>query len=188
MALTSILERAGVRWLLTGGVAAGLGGIVLGESLQRPAHEVRYSGTLSMAHCAPVAGRLACTFKYSLSVANTGRQTQASVRIELPAHLPRATVGTKISDIVASARKTPQPHVHQKSEIDSTGFIISELEPNTVVDIDLFCALCDRADLDAFRGIRVKVEARGSVTEADPRVSTFKNGVVNFLRVLGLFR
>ncbi len=188
MAATSIFEHTAVRWLLAGGVAAGLAGIVIGESLQRPAHEVRYSGRLSMAHCAPTPGPLSCTFKYRFSVGNTGNQGQASVRIEWPADPPRAMVDTKISDIVASARKTSQPRVQQQSEMGNTVFVISELEPNTVVDIDLFCALCERADLDAFRGIRAKVEARGRVTEADPRVSTFENSVINFLRVLGFFR
>lgn len=187
MAVTNIFERAGVRWLLAGGVAAGLGGIVLGETLLRPAHEVLYSGSLSMAHCATAAGQPACAFKYRFSVGNTGKETQDSVRIELPAQLPRATVGTRVSDIVASARKTPEAQVRQESATGSTVFLISALAPNTVVDIDLFCALCDRADVDAFRGIRAKVEARGSVTEADPRVTTFRNGIVKFLRVLGLF-
>lgn len=187
MTLTSILERAGVRWLLAGGVAAGLGGIVLGETLLRPAHEVLYSGNLSMAHCSTATGQPTCALKYRFSVGNTGTEVQDSVRIELPAELPRATLDTKISDIVASARKTPQALVRQEAATGSTVFLISDLAPNTVVDIDLFCALCERADVDAFRGIRARVEAKGNVTEADPRVATFRNGIVKFLRVLGLF-
>ncbi len=187
MALTDILERAGVRWLLAGGVAAGLGGIVLGETLLRPAHEVLYSGTLPVAYCAQIAGKPVCIFKYRFSVGNTGRETQDSVRIELPARLPQATITTTVSDIVASARKTPQAQVREESATGSTVFIVSELAPNTVVDIDLMCATCQRADLDAFRRLRAKVEARGSVAEADPRVATFRNGIIKFLRVLGLF-
>lgn len=188
MAIPRILERAGLRWLLAGGVAAGLGGIVLEETLLRPAYEVLYSGGLSVAHCASVAGRPACTLNYRLSVGNTGKERQDSVRIELPAELPRATVRTKVSDIVASARKTPQAQVQLEPATGSTVFVIRDLEPNTVVDIDLSCALCERADVDAFRAIHAKVEARGSVTEADPRVSTLKNGVTNFARTVGLIR
>ena len=186
--MTGLLERAGVRWLLAGGLASGLGGIVLGETLLRPAHQVLYSGSLSVANCAPVAGRPQCTFQYRLSVGNTGKEKQDLVRIELPAAPPRATLGTKVSDIIASARKTPQAQVRRESATGSNAFIVSGLEPNTVVDIELFCALCEPADLDGMRAIRATVEARGSVTESDPRVSTFKNGIVNFLRVFGLFR
>ena len=188
MAVPRILERTGLRWLLAGGVAAGLGAIVLEETLLRPAHEVLYSGSLTVAHCAPVAGRPACALIYRFSVGNTGKEKQDSVRIALPAELPRATVRTKVSDIVASARRTPQAQVQQEPGTGSTVFVIRELEPNTVVDIDLSCAQCERADVDAFRAIHAKVEARGSVTEADPRVSPLKHGVINFVRMFGLFR
>lgn len=51
MAYADILGRLGIRWLLAGGVAAGMGGIVLGETLFYPEHEVLYSGEVSMAHC-----------------------------------------------------------------------------------------------------------------------------------------
>ncbi len=184
-----MLERAGVRWLLTaGGVAAGLGGIVLGETLVRPSHEVLYFGAVSIARCVPAAAPAACILKYSITVANIGKEKQDHVRIELPVLLPQATVGTRVSDLIASARPTPQPRIRQEAATASTVFVVSELEPNTVVDIDLTCVPCERAILDAFRGIRAKVEARGRVSEADPRVSTFKKGVTDFLRMVGIFR
>jgi hypothetical protein len=182
------LYRSGLAWLLGGGVAAGLGGIVLSETLLRPTHEVLYAGAVSMQQCFASAGREVCAFQYRLSVGNTGRERQDRVRIEWAASLPRAAVGTRVSDLIASAKGTAMPIVQHEAGERMTAFTISDLAPNTVVDIDLTCTACERADVGAFGNSRPRIEARGSVSEADPRVSTLKKGAMNLLRVLGLFR
>jgi hypothetical protein len=187
-----MLDRAGLRWLLGGGALAGIGGIVLSETVWRPADEVLYSAAVSMEHCFVAAGREMCAFQYRLSVGNTGTRMQDSVRIEWPAALPRATIVTKVSDILASAKSTVQPVIHQETGsgtgVGTTVFTIGNLASNTVVDIDLVCSPCDGSDVKAFRVLRPRVDARGSVRQADPRVSTLQQGGMNLLRVVGLFR
>lgn len=187
MADTGWLHRR-MAWLLGGGVVAGLGGLVLGETLLRPTHEVLYSGAVSMQQCVTTAAREVCVIQYRFSVGNTGKEKQDRVRVEWAAALPRASVGTRVSDIIASAKATSMPDVKQESGERMTAFTISDLAPNTVVDIDWVCSTCERADLGVFRDLRPRIEARGSVSESDPRVSTLKKGGLNLLRVLGLFR
>jgi len=50
------------------------------------------------------------------------------------------------------------------------------------------CLACTPAQLHAMRQARVTVEARGALSEADPRVSALRHGAMNLLRVVGLLR
>ncbi|MBE0619047.1 MAG: hypothetical protein IH605_00480 [Burkholderiales bacterium] len=166
---------------------AGLAGIILGETLLSPEHEVLYSGSMAVAHCISIGDRQACTFNYDFSIGNTGKQEQESLRIVWPLDMQDWGVGTHVSDIIASARKTQEPRIRREFESGKTIYAISALMPNTMVLFQVRCLMCTPAELHAMQQARVTVEARGAVSEADPRVSALSHGAMNLLRVFGLF-
>ena len=176
------------RWIAGAAALAGVAGIVMSQTVLWPKYEVLYSGGVTAVHCANVEGRQGCTFIYEFSVGNTGRNEQESVRIEWPLDMQRWYVGTQIADIVASARKTPEPQIRPAFESGKTVYAINRLMPNTVVEFKVRCIVCTPAQLHAMQQAHVTVEARGVVSEADPRVSALRHGVMNLLRLVGLFR
>ena len=188
------MNRAGfalqglARWIAGGGVLAGVAGIVLSQTLLSPKYEVLYSGGVNVAHCTAIEGRRVCTFIYEFSVGNTGKMEQESLRIEWPLNMQRWYVGTQVADIIASARKTPEPQIRAAFESGRTVYTINRLMPNTVVEFKVRCMVCTPGQLHAMQQARVTVEARGAVSEADPRVSALRHGAINLLRVVGLFR
>lgn len=175
------------RRLAWGGALAGLAGIVLGQTVLSPTYEVLYSGGVIAQHCLIIEGGEQCTFVYAFSVGNTGKKEQASVRIEWPLDMQRWQVGTQVADIVASAKPTPEPQISSSYDAGNTVYTIDGLMPNTLVEFKLRCMACTPADLHAMRQARVGVQARGAVSEADPRVSALRHGIINLLRVVGLF-
>lgn len=181
------LQRT-ARWITGGGALVGLTGIVLSQTLLWPKYEVLYSGAVSAVHCASVEGRQACSFVYEFSVGNTGKHEQESVRIEWPLDMQSWYVGTQVADIIASARATPQPRIRAEFVSGKTVYSIDGLMPNTVVEFKARCMACTPGQLHAMQQARVSIEARGAVSEADPRVSALRHGAMNLLRVVGLFR
>lgn len=179
--------RRALRWVAGGGALAGVAGIVLSQTLLAPKHELLYRGSVSAAHCIKIDEREACSFVYGFTVGNTGRQAQESVRIEWPLDLQRWHVATQVADIVASAKKTPQPQILPAFEPDKTVYAISRLMPNVLVELRMACAVCTRAQMHEMQRAQPTVEARGEVYEADPRASTLRRGLMNLLRVAGLF-
>lgn len=175
------------RRLAWGGALAGVAGIVLGETLLSPKHEVLYSGGVTAAHCLTAEGREICIFVYEFSLGNTGKNEQQSVRVEWPLDMQRWQVGTQAADIVATAKPTPEPQVSSTYDAASTVYTIEGLMPNTVVEFKVRCMACTPADLHAMQQAKVKVQARGAVSEADPRVSAMRHAIINLLRVVGLF-
>ena len=183
-----MFDRIGIRWLLAGGVATGIAGIVVNETLLRNAHEVHYTGSLFMAFCSTKGTPPVCTMTYRFFIGNTGEKTQDRVSIEWLGVPSRTMVATNVSDIIATAHKTVQPVVTYESADNRAVISMSGFAPNTVVDIELHCRICDHADLDAFRSLRPQVEASGKVAHGDPREWTYLRGLMNLLRVIGLFR
>ncbi len=175
------------RRIAWGGALAGVAGIVLGQTLLSPKYEVLYAGGVSTAHCLTAEGREICVFVYEFSVGNTGKETQEQVRIEWPLDMQRWYVGTQAADIVASARKTQEPRILPSFESGRTVYEIDGLVPNTLVEFKVRCMTCTPADLHAMQQAKVKVQARGAVAEADPRVSALRHAIMNLLRVVGLF-
>jgi len=175
------------RWIAGGAALAGVAGIVLSQTVLWPKYEVLYSGGVTAVHCANVEGRQACTFVYEFSVGKTGRNEQESLRIEWPLDMQRWYVGTQAADIVASARKTQEPRILPSFESGRTVYEIDGLVPNTLVEFKVRCMTCTPADLHAMQQAKVKVQARGAVAEADPRVSALRHAIMNLLRVVGLF-
>jgi hypothetical protein len=180
------LPRA-LRWLAGGGTLAAAAGIFLGQALFAPNHELLYRGAVSAAHCVNIEERDACSFVYELSVGNTGKQAQERVRVAWPLDMQRWHLETRIADIVGSARPTQQPQVRPEFGPDKTGYTIDGLMPNTLVQLRMSCSVCTRAQLQAMRTALPAIEARGAVSEGDPRVSTLWRGFTNLLRVFGLF-
>ncbi len=181
------MGRAGLRWLLAGGVATGIAGMVMSETVFRSEHEVRHSGAVSMSHCATTAGRRHCTFQYGFSIGNSGDAVQERIRIAWPDGLPLTMTRFKVADIVGSARKTQPPVVEREPGEGRTAFTIRDLAPNTLVEFEFVCLACPPADLESYKTVTASVEARGSVRHGDPRASALWAAVVNFLAVIGLF-
>lgn len=187
------MNRAGfarqglARWIAGGGVLAGVAGIVLSQTLLSPKYEVLYSGGVNVAHCTDIEDRRVCTFIYEFSVGNTGKMEQESLRIEWPLNLQHWGVGTQVADIVASAKATPQPKIRPAFESGKTIYTIDGLMPNTMVRFNARCLACTPGQLQAMRQSRPVIEARGTVSEGDPRVSALQRGAMNVLRVVGLF-
>lgn len=175
------------RWFAGGGTLAAAIGIFLGQTLFAPSHELLYSGGVSSAHCVNIEEREACAFVYTLALGNTGKQAQPRVRVEWPLDLQRWHADTQVADIVGSARPTPQPRIQPEYGPDKTVYVIEDLMPNTMVQLHLSCSVCTRAQLHAMRDVRPAIDARGTLTESDPRVSALWRGFTNMLRVLGLF-
>ena len=176
-----------VRWIAGGGALVGMACIFLSQTLLSPTYEVLYSGGMSTAHCADVEGRQTCAFVYDLSVGNTGKQAQESVRIAWPLDMQHWDVVTQVADIVASAKKTSQPRIRPAFESGKTVYAIDGLMPNTLVRFSVSCLACTAGQLQAMRQARARVHARGEVSEADPRVSALLHGAINLLRLVGLF-
>jgi hypothetical protein len=186
MPLNSLLQGP-ARWIAGGGALIGIAGIVLGETLLRPTYEVLYSGAVSAAYCPELEERQTCAFVYDFTVANVGKETQDSLRIEWPLDMQRWDTGTQVSDIVASARATQQPQIQPVYEHGKTVYTISGLTPNTMVMIRASCLRCTPEQLQAMRETRPVIAARGTVSEGNPRASTLMRGFMNVLRLVGLF-
>ena len=184
----NFLSQGPLRWIAGGGVMAGVAGIILGQTVLSPTYEVLYSGGMTVAHCLSVEGEQACVFVYEFSVGNTGKKQQESLRIEWPLDMQRWDVGTQVADIVASARKTPEAQIRPTFATGKTVYAISALMPNTMVQFKVRCMACTPLELQAMQQARVSVKARGAVSEADPRVSAISHGIMNLLRIFGLFR
>jgi hypothetical protein len=167
---------------------AGVAGIILGQTVLSPKYEVLYSGGMTVAHCIGAEGGQTCVFAYEFSLGNTGEREQESVRVEWPLDMRRWEAGTQVADIIASARKTPEPQIRPEFESGKTVYSINALMPNTMVEFKIRCLACTPAELQAMQQARASVAARGAVSEADPRVSAISHGVMNLLRVFGLFR
>lgn len=176
-----------LRWFAGGGTLAAAAGIFLSQTLFAPSHELLYSGGVSAAHCIHIEERDACSFVYELALGNTGKRAQERIRIEWPLDTQRWHAGTQVADIVGSARPTPQPRIRPEYGPDKTVYTIEGLMPNTMVQLRMSCSVCTRAQLQAMRASRPVIEARGKVSEGDPRVSTLWRGFTNLLRVAGLF-
>lgn len=186
MSLNSLLQGP-IRWLAGGGVLIGIAGIVLGETLLRPTYEVLYSGALSGAYCPKIEARQSCAFVYELAVANIGKEAQDGLRIEWPLDMQRWDTGTYVSDIIASARETQPPRIQTAYESGRTAHTVSGLMPNTMVMIKASCLRCTPEQLQTMRETRPVIVARGTVSEGDPRFSTLMRGLMNVLRLVGLF-
>lgn len=175
------------RWIAGGGALAGVLGIVLNQTVFSPAYEVLYRGGIYAARCTDVDERSVCAFAYDLTVGNTGRREQDSVRIVLPLIPQNVGVDTRVADIVGSAAPTPQPQILHEPDSGNTIYTIIGLMPNTLVNFSLRCLTCTPAQLHAMQQAQVRIEARGAVSEADPRLSALRRGAMNLLRVVGLF-
>jgi len=175
------------RWIAGGGALAGAAGIVVSETLLSPTYEVLYSGGVSAAYCDNATGERACTFIYDLSVGNTGKEVQETVRITWPVDMRHWGPGTQVADIVGSARQTQQPQIQPAFDSGKTVYTISGLMPNTMVSFRASCYACTPAQLQAMRQAGATVEARGKISESDPRVSALMRGLTNMLRIVGLF-
>lgn len=173
--------------LAWGGALAGVAGIVLGETLLSPKYEVLYSGGVIAQHCLIIEGVEQCTFVYAFSVGNTGKKEQESVRVEWPLDMQRWQVGTQAADIVASAKPTPEPRIRPSFDTGKTVYTIEGLMPNTLVEFKLRCMACTPAQLHAMQQAHVTVKARGAVSDTEPRISALRHGIINLLRVVGLF-
>ncbi len=175
------------RWIAGGGALVGVAGIVLSEALFAPRYEVLYSSDVSAVLCNTFKGELACTFIYELSVGNTGKEEQESVRIAWPIDMRERRLSTRVADIIGSARKTQQPQIQPAYDADQTVYTINGLMPNTVVSFEANCFLCPPEQLRTMQQMRPAVQARGTVSEADPRVSALTRGLMNVLKLVGLF-
>lgn len=175
------------RWIAGGGALAGAAGIFLSETLLSPTYEILYSGGMSAVHCGISTGEQACTFIYDFSIGNTGKEVQETVRVTWPVDMRHWGTATQVADIVGSARKTQQPQIQPAFDSDKTVYTISGLMPNTMVSFKASCYACAPAQLQAMRQAGAKVEARGTTSEGDPRVSALMRGFTNMLRVVGLF-
>jgi len=169
-------------------VLVSLVAIVLSQTLLAPTYEVLYRGNMTVVHCFSVKGHETCVFTYTLSVGNTGKQPQDALRIVWPLDMRSWDIGAQVADIVASASKTQDAQIRRTFDSDQTVFEIARLMPNTLVDLRIRCLECTRSDVHAIRDARMTVEARGVVSEADPRVSALRHGAMNLLRVVGMFR
>jgi hypothetical protein len=175
------------RWITGGGVLIGIAGLVLSETLLSPKYELLYSADIGFAFCTDKDNRRACTFSYNFTLGNTGKLGQDDLRIEWPLDLSRWGVETNVSDIVGSARDTPQPQILGVSEQGKTVYTINGLMPNTMVRFYARCLACTPEQLQTMRQTQPSIVSQGSVHEGDPRLSALRRGAVNVLRLFGLF-
>lgn len=162
-------------------------GLVLSETLFAPKYELVYRGGVDAAHCTPIGRSETCSFFYALSIGNNGKQRHESVRILWPLDLRGCHLQWQVSDIVAQVRPTPQPQILTALEAGRTVNTIKALMPNTMVEFELGCRASTHEALRAMRQTPLKIEARGVLSEADPRASAFWRAITNLLRVFGLF-
>ena len=181
------IREGRARWIGGGGVFVGIAGIVLGQTLLAPEYELLYSGGEAVAHCFQREERQICSLAYELTLGNTGKKAHDSVRVSWPLDLQNWDVATQVSDIIASAERTPQPQIRPAFESNKTVYTISALMPNTLVRFWVRCLMCTPEQARALRHARASIEARGVVTEADPRLSALLHGAMNVLRLVGLF-
>lgn len=183
---SEFIHAGRARWIAGGSAFAGVAGIVLGQTLLAPEYEVLYSGGETVAHCVEVEQRQTCSLVYELALGNTGKKAQ-DLRLTWPLDMQGWDIATQVSDIIASARKTAPAQIQPAFESGKTLYTINGLMPNTLVQFRVRCLACTPAQLQAMRQARVAIEARGVVTEADPRVSALLHGAMNVLRLFGLF-
>jgi hypothetical protein len=176
-----------LRWLAGGGFLIAVAGLVLSETLLAPKYELAYRGGVDAAHCTAIGRSETCSFGYGLAIGNNGKGRQERVRILWPLDLSGCHVEWQVSDIVAQVRPTPQPQILTALEAGRTVHTIEALMPDTMVEFELGCGARTRDELRAMSRKAPKVEARGAVSEADPRASAFWHAVTNLLRVFGLF-
>jgi len=175
------------RWIVGGGALAGAAGIILSQTVLSPKYEILYSGGVSVAYCADIDDVQKCSFHYEFSIGNTGKLGQDSLRIEWPQDLRNWGVGTQVSDIIGSAKKTIQPQILPAFESGKTVYTVKDLMPNTMIRFDASCLVCTPEQLETMRRMHPVIAARGSVYEGDPRVSALQRGAMNALRLVGLF-
>lgn len=179
--------RGAARWFAGGGLLIAAASIFLGETLLAPTYEILHSGGVSAVFCGKSQQEDTCNFVYEMEVGNTGKKTQERIRIEWPLNMQHWGMWTDVGDIIATARKTPRPQIQPAYESGRTVYTINGLAPNTVVSIRAQCYGCARAQLQLIRQTPLIIEARGTITEADPKISALLHALLNVFRVVGLF-
>ena len=174
-------------WRSVTGVGV-LGGIALifVLDLLRPDHEILYSGSFITSACPEIQGKKQCAGVYQLSIANSGDKSQDEVRASWGIPLEKWVVKINVSDLVAGTKQKRDPTIESTPELAGTAYLVRGLEPNTVVEFKLTCAVCTLEELEALKNAPLKVTGKGTVTNSEPRWTIFGRALRNLERVVRL--
>jgi hypothetical protein len=87
---------------------------------------------------------------------------------------------------VASAERRAEPEV-TVSKGGEFAHEIRNLAPNALLEFTLRCDQCTRAQLEAARQAALRIEARGTVIEREPRATILGRAAINAARLFGIF-
>lgn len=166
-------------------VFAGLAWLALSEAL-RPRHEVLYHLSPVVSQCFSRAAKETCVAEYHLSVANSGLAPQERVELRWPAQFAGWSVEWVASDLVASAERRSDPQVTTNTD-GGLAYEIRNLAPNTLLELTVRCSDCTRAQLEATRHATVRIDARGTVIDREPRATMLGRAALNAARLVGIF-
>lgn len=146
--------------------------------------EISYGAGPGLSTCSEFFAReqsdlSACTTSYNIAVGNTGSNIQEVVTIEVASVPKNRRVNWNILDIVASKRRPIGPRVTNQQLGETLQFEIEDLEPNRMVEINIYSQGLESAE--QMENIDITVAARGSVIETNPRTTV----ALRFLRNLG---
>jgi hypothetical protein len=180
------MSLASPKWRLAGGIGAFVivGSFIL-DALH-PDYEILYEGSFVTSACPEVQGKKLCVGVYQLAIANSGEKRQEEVRLLWSVPLDKWTVKVNPTDLVASTKRSADPVVAPAPEPGRGGYLIANFEPNTVLEFKFTCAVCSLEDLQALKDAQLKVTAKGTVTETEPRWTIFGRAMRNLQRVVRL--
>jgi hypothetical protein len=178
--------RIGWRVATGGGLLVSIALLVVSETLLRPEQEILYTGSL-FSHCVPAKEGEICIARYSVSIANNGRAGRDDVRLEIGRPLRDWVADTRASDLVGSTVARPDPEIGTSIDDEKTVYDIRRFAPNTVVDFEIGCQPCSRAQIRALKDAPLRVHAKGAVVNTDPRTTMLGRAMRNLARVLSIF-
>ena len=160
--------------------------MVVVAGMLRPDHEILYSGSFVTSACPEIRGNKQCVGVYRLSIANSGDKRQDEVRASWGIPLEEWTVKINVSELVAGTKRQQVPAIDATPELAGIAYVVRGLEPNTVVEFKLTCAVCTLEELEALKNAPLKVTGKGTVTNSEPRWTIFGRAMRNLERVVRL--
>lgn len=150
--------------------------------------EVSYSAGLSMTTC---SGFLAndrggddCVARYEMVLGNTGSQPQPRIEIRFAPVSILGHINYQALSIVASANRSVSPEISYSQEGEILLFVVENLAPNRLVEIDFDARGRGPAEQLAFAEAQIRGPA--TVIESNPRLTVVSRFVRNLFSAFGV--
>jgi hypothetical protein len=180
------MSLASFRWRPLAGIGLGLAVLMVVLDALHPDYEILYSGSFVTSTCPEIQEKKQCVGVYQLTVANSGDLRQDEVRATWDIPLDQWTAKINTSDLVASTKPRRDPEILSTPEPGRTVYLIGGLEPNTVVEFKMTCAVCSPEELQALKDAQLKVTGKGIVENTEPRWTLFGRAMRNLERLVRL--